>query len=298
MQLQLYKLLIYLIFMEIYITMKKSLFLPVRQKAFLVLFSILAAAGPADSRAQTLVDFENATWTHPYGPSVGWDSSQLTGFTTLSDGNVVTMTVSFSGTATPAAGNLAIIDESFFQGFAFQMVPDTNTNSGANFLNFERIDLEFDQPVLFDDFRITDVDRSGWDDVIYAESWHATGGVGALGTGTAASYFFNGLTNLGTETLFGLEQAVVASGGNTLNEPESDLFVDFGAAPVDAVSLYYWNGDYASSATTQTIGLTATTGEQGFFVLTTPEPSTGVFLIVGLGLLILRRPQRTGILAK
>ncbi|NNE92164.1 MAG: hypothetical protein HKN23_11000 [Verrucomicrobiales bacterium] len=243
-------------------------------------------------RAQTLVDLENATWTHPTGPSTGWNSSQLTGYTDLSDGNRVTMTVSFAGTGTPTAGNLTILNESFFTGFAFQMDPATNTN-GASFLNYERIDLEFDQAVQFDDFRITDVDRAGWDDVLFAEGWNGSGGVGALGSGTTANYSFNTTTNLGTEILYGHEMVVVTTGGNTVNGPESDLFIDFGGSLVDAVSLYYWNGDYAATDTTQTIGLTATTGEQGFFVTTpAPEPSTAIFLLVGFAALLFYRPLR------
>ena len=60
----------------------------------------------------------------------------------MDDGNVVTITVGFAGSATAAAGNLSIINESYFTGFAFQMDPASNDNP-AGFANYERIDLEF-----------------------------------------------------------------------------------------------------------------------------------------------------------
>jgi len=242
----------------------------------------------APSGAVEFVDFINGTWVHGGVSSTGWDSNELVGTYLMDDGNSVTMTVSFAGTATPTEDNLSIIDETFFAGFAFQLDPATSSNPGGSFLNYERIDFEFANPVDIEEFVITDFDRASWDDSIFAEVWVDGTGVGALGTGVTADYGFRDPTNLGTETQFGLEQAVVASGGNTINGPESDLFIDF-ADPITSLSLYYWNGDFDNSGTTQTIGIRG----NGFSVTTViPEPSVTLMLIFGMGGLLVFRRRR------
>ncbi|MFK7912103.1 MAG: PEP-CTERM sorting domain-containing protein [Akkermansiaceae bacterium] len=253
---------------------------------------LLAALSSLSIQAQTtqFVDFENGTWDHGGIASTGWDSSEVSGTYTMGDGNSVTMNVSFHGSAVAASGNLSIIDEWYFSGFAFQALPSGSTNSGS-LANYERVDFEFDQPVLINEFIIMDVDRDSWDDVLLVEGWLDNGGVGTLGSGITSTYGFRNTTNLDTETIFGETHVTVASGANTVSGSESDMLIDFSQA-VDAISLYYWNGDYGSTASTQTIGIAG----NGITVTTVPEPvpepSSVLLMISGLSALLLRRHRR------
>lgn len=264
------------------------MFKPNANSRRLAIVSLITGLSVAPVGAVELVDFVNGTWIHNGVSSVGWDSNELVGTYLMGDGNSVTMTVSFAGSATPTADNLSIIDETFFSGFAFQVDPATTSNLGESFVNYQRIDFEFANPVDIEEFVITDFDRSAWDDTIFAEAWDGDTGVGLLGTGVTSSYGFRDPTNIATEVLFGESHAVVALGGNTVSGPESDLFIDFDS-PVTSLSLYYWNGDFANTADTQTIGILGNV----FSVTTVPEPSIALMVLMfGVGGLLVRKRPR------
>lgn len=256
--------------------------------------ALVVLLGCARAQVTEFIDYEFGLWEHVYGQSAGWDQNESEGTYTLADGTTMTMTVSYAGTATPTANNLSIIDTASFRGFGFQMVPTSSSNT-ATFENYQRIDFEFSRLVDVADLIISDIDRNSGDDVVYIEYWSGGTGVGAMGTGTTVSYEFGTASNLGVESVYGLDQVVVRSGGNTNDAPESSLIVNVPDL-ADAFTIYYWNGDRGNSASQQTVGLTDSSGGGGFSVTLIPEPSV-LLLLPLFGLCRVfgrRRPQPYG----
>ena len=170
------------------------------------------------------------------------------------------------------------------------MVPTSNSNT-SSLENYQRIDFEFSRLVEVADLIISDIDRNSGDDVIYIEYWTGGTGVGEMGTGTTVTYEFGGTTNLAVESIFGLDQVVVKSGGNTNDAPESSLIVNIPEL-ADAFTIYYWNGDRGNSASQQTVGLTDSSGGPGFTVTLVPEPSVPALLLAFGACLLLCRSRR------
>lgn len=239
------------------------------------------------------VSFDTSVWDHGSGSQTGWIDGELYGSTQLDNGNETLQIASNSlGTAVPTVDHFTRIDESFFSGFAFQLLPSTTINT-TSFGNYGRFDFTFSFPVQLDSFTLTDVDRFNglWNDIIVAEGF-STSVLGNPGTGFSPNYAFENPTNLESVTAFGLPAVrPQPSTGNVLNTPESHVTFNFSQA-IQSFSIYYWNENGTDSgASTQTIGILGNEFAISQFT-PVPEPAARPSLFFLLAISALRKRNR------
>ena len=236
-----------------------------------------------------VVSFDTSNWDHGSGSQLGWNDGEFSGTTSIL-GADVTITTTNVGTAVNAVNHFRRIDETFFSGFAIQMIPATNGVTNP-LTNYNRIDFTFTNPVILESITLTDVDRAGgqWYDLIATEAFTTTT-PGALGTGISPNYTVgsNVFTVNPAPNFNSLDFALPFSNtGNVQNDPTNDVTISF-TDPIDSFSIYYLNNGGDNQAGTQTIGIR---GNQ-FIVSVVPEPFAGVLVSLALTAAAFRRRRR------
>lgn len=241
------------------------------------------------------VSFDTSLWDHGNGPQLGWNNAEFSGTTTVFGNNMLTISTTPVGNAVFTRNHFRRINQSYFSGFAFQLDPETTTNSTA-IENYARMDFSFEQGVSLDSFVLTDVDRANfsWYDVIVAEGF-TTSAPGPVGSGIEPNYSFESPTNLTTADIFGLQGAMpVPSSGNVPNTPDSDVTFNFSQG-VRSFSIYYMNQNSRDDlARTQTIGIR---GNEFTISSQSVVPESGSLLLVLVGVCGLFAMFRAGFAA-
>jgi hypothetical protein len=238
------------------------------------------------------------SWDHGGGESGAWNDGETSGSASVLVGlSNVTVTVSgaYFGSGVDAGGTFRNINETFFQGFAFQPRSGTVDNGGA-FNSYFRLDITFSQAVSIDQFTINDLDSDDdYIDLLYVEGWNGAD-FGSYGSGEAANYSYDG-SFLQEVNRFGESHVRDQSNGSDTplspGDARGNLGFDFQGTSLEDtgvthLSIYYSNdkNNIPNDSSTQTIGIV---GDQ-FSIQEIPEPSTFSLLgILGFTLILRRR---------